>query len=137
MKMIKRTIVLNFPKGLTKEPITYKLVKDFDLMFNILRARIKPNEQGTLVLQLNGEEENLNKALAYIQEIGVGCEPLAKGISWDDKKCIHCTACISGCPTEALSLDRKTMYVSFDDEKCITCEACLDACSYKAIRLEF
>ena len=134
--MIKRTVVLNFPRSLTKEPITYKLVKDFDIMFNILRARIRPNEQGTLVVQLSGTEENVQKAFKYLDEIGVNWEALSKEIVWDDKKCIHCTACTSICPTKALDVDRETMIVSFDHEKCIACEACLIACAYKAIKLD-
>lgn len=134
--MIKRTLVLNFPKSLTKEPITYKLVKDYNIMFNILRARIKPDEQGTLVMQLKGTEENLENSLKYLDEIGVRWEALSKGIKWDDKICVHCTACIALCPTQALEIDRQTMKVSFDHEKCITCEICLSACPYKAITLD-
>lgn len=134
--MLKRTVVLNFPKSVVKEPITYKLVKDFDLMFNILRARIKPDEQGTLVIQLKGEEENMKKAYDYLTEIGVIWEALEKGIKWNDQKCVHCTACTSLCPTKALDVDRETMKVFFDHEKCIACEFCLTVCSYKAISLD-
>jgi ferredoxin len=134
--MHKKTVVLNFPRSLTKEPITYKLVKDFDLKFNILKARIKPNEQGTLVIQLKGSDENMQKAFNYLDEIGVQWEALSKGIKWDDSICVHCTACTSLCPTNALYVDRETMYINFDHEKCIVCEMCLTACSYKAITLD-
>lgn len=134
--MIKRTVVLNFPKNVVKEPISYKLVKDFDLVFNILRARIKPNEEGTLVIQLEGKEKNLEKAYAYITGLGVKWTALAKGIKRDDEKCIHCTACTSLCPSKALYVDRETMEVKFDQEKCIACEICISACSYKAIILD-
>jgi Fe-S-cluster-containing dehydrogenase component len=134
--MLKRTLVLNFPRSQTKEPITYKLVKDFDLMFNILKARIKPNEQGTLVIQLKGTEENMEKGLNYLKDIGIHWEALSQGIKWDDNVCIHCTACTSLCPTNALYVDRDTMYVHFDHDKCIACEMCLTACSYKAITLD-
>lgn len=134
--MIKRTVVLNFPKNVVKEPISYKLVKDFDLVFNILRARIKPNEEGTLVIQLEGKEKNLERAYTYITELGVKWTALAKGIKRDDEKCIHCTACTSLCPSKALYVDRETMEVKFDQEKCIACEICISACSYKAIVLD-
>ena len=134
--MIKRTVVLNFPKSVVKEPITYKLVKDFDLMFNILRAKIKPDERGNLIIQLKGSEENMEKAYEYITSIGVEWNALAKGVKIDEKKCIHCTACTSLCPTKALDVDRKTMKVIFDDEKCIACEICLSVCSYNAISMD-
>lgn len=133
--MIKKTVVLRFPKSVVKDPITYKLVKDYDLMFNILKAKIKPDEQGVLVIQLKGQEENFEKACKYLQNIGISLESISKDIIWDENKCIHCTACTSLCPTEALSVDRTTWKVSFDHEKCIVCEICLAACSYKAISL--
>lgn len=135
--MIKRTVVLNFPKSVVKEPITYKLVKDYNLMFNILRARIKPNEQGTLIIQLKGSEEDMNKAYKFITEIGIKWENLAKGVNWNDTKCIHCTACTSLCPTKALDVDRESMKINFDADKCIVCEICLAACPYNAISLDF
>jgi len=134
--MIKRTVVLNFPKSVVKEPITYKLVKDFDLMFNILRAKIKPGEQGNLIIQLKGSQKNMEKAYDYITNIGIEWKALAKGIKWDEEKCIHCTACTSLCPTNSLYVDRETMKVVFDHDKCIACEICLSACSYNAISMD-
>ncbi|MGD9580034.1 MAG: NIL domain-containing protein [Vampirovibrionia bacterium] len=134
--MIKRTVVLNFPKNVVKEPISYKLVKEFNLVFNILRARIKPNEEGTLVIQLEGEEKDLEKACNYLTDVGVNWNTLAKGIKRDDEKCIHCTACTSLCPSKALYVEKETMQVKFDHEKCIACEVCISACSYKAITLD-
>lgn len=134
--MTKKTVILTFPRSLTKEPITYKLVKDYDLKFNILKAKIKPNEQGTLLLQLDGLEENLNKALNYLDKLGVNIQVHSAGIIHDEEKCVHCTACTGTCPTKALDVDRETMKVSFNHEKCIACEMCLLACSYGAIRLD-
>jgi len=134
--MITRTIVLNFPKNLTKEPVTYRLVKDYDLMFNILKAKIKQDEQGMLVIQLKGKEKNMELGMEYLTSIGIIWENLSQGIKWDDRKCIHCSACTSVCPSKALDVDRKTMYVNFDNEKCIACELCLSACSFKAITLD-
>lgn len=134
--MIKRNIVLNFPKNLTKEPITYKLVKDYDLKFNILKARIKPDEQGRLLLQIEGTEDNLEKAMEYLSGLGIDWQTHSVGIKLDEEKCVHCTACTGTCPTKALSVDRETMKVNFDHEKCIACEMCLIACPYAAISLE-
>lgn len=36
--MAKRRLVLTFPPRLVEEPITYRLIKDYDLVVNILKA---------------------------------------------------------------------------------------------------
>lgn len=50
----------------------------------------------------------------------------------DDDKCIDCGACISLCPTDALSLDKEER-LKFYYEKCIGCLLCLDSCPRFAI----
>ena len=135
--MAKKKIVLRFPQGLVNKPITYRLVKDYNLILNILRARVMPNEKGRLVVELSGAKENLEKGIKYLIGCGVEIQPLAQNIKWDKRKCTHCTACIPLCPTEAFSVDRETMKVSFDKDKCIACELCIKACPYGAIRIVF
>ena len=39
---MKRRIILRFKKNMIDKPVVYKLVKDFNLIFNILRANISP-----------------------------------------------------------------------------------------------
>jgi len=43
--MKKKRVVLTFPPDMIDQPITYHLVKEHDLMINILRANITPKEQ--------------------------------------------------------------------------------------------
>lgn len=51
----------------------------------------------------------------------------------DEDKCIHCGACISLCPTDALNfVDSKK--VEFEGNKCIGCLICQDACPRGAIK---
>ncbi|MBC8436540.1 MAG: (Fe-S)-binding protein, partial [Candidatus Omnitrophica bacterium] len=38
--MTSQKIVLHFPRRMVDQPIVYKLVKDFDLKFNILKAHV-------------------------------------------------------------------------------------------------
>ena len=139
IKLIKRKLVLHFPKKIVEEPITYKLIKEYNLVFNILKARVDPSEGvGLLVLELSGEDKDYAKAIDYLESIGVKLQPLEKDINRDEKKCTHCSACISHCPTDALYIkDRKTMKVEFDKEKCIACEACIPVCPVGAMSLEF
>ena len=120
-----------------EKPITYQLVKEYNLMINILKASVTPHEEGTLVVEISGERKALEKGLEYLSRLGVRIQSLASDVYWDKEKCTHCTACIPLCPTNALALDRKTFLVSFDKKKCIACGLCLRACPYKAIEIKF
>jgi len=135
--MVKKRIVLTFPHKLVDKPIVYKLVKDFDLTFNILQAKIMPNEEGMMVVELEGEKDNYARGVDYLKESGVKIEPLSKEVLRDEDRCTHCGACVTVCPTEALYVDKKTMKVIFDAEKCIACELCVKACPPRAMIVKF
>ena len=129
-------LVLTFPSRLVREPITYKLIKEHGLMVNILRAVVKPDEQGHMVVELSGTRGSLDSGRKYLRAIGVHVEPMARGVHWSEERCTHCTACISACPAGALDLDRRTMRVRFVAEKCIGCGLCIPVCSYRAMEVE-
>ena len=131
--MVSKRIVLTFPHQLLDKPIVHKLVKDFDLVFNILQAKITPKEEGVMVLELTGKKENYAKGIKYLTDLGVKIQPLSKDVTRDDSRCTHCGACVTICPTEALYLDKKTMQVIFDADKCIACELCVKACPPRAM----
>ncbi len=136
--MAKRRVVLSFPPELTEKPITYHLVKDYDLTINILKAKIVPGEEGKMVLELsNGDDENIAAGLAYIESQGISVEPVSKEIVLDDEKCIHCGACTAVCRSSALSLDPASAELRFDREQCIVCEMCVPACPMRAIKAAF
>ncbi len=131
--MVSKRIVLTFPHKLLDKPIVYKLVKDFDLVFNILQAKITPKEEGLLILELTGKKENYANGIKYLTDLGVNIQPLSKDVTRDDNRCTHCGACVTICPTDALYIDKNTMKVIFDSEKCIACELCVKACPPRAM----
>ncbi|MDQ7823028.1 MAG: 4Fe-4S dicluster domain-containing protein [Candidatus Eremiobacteraeota bacterium] len=135
--MMTRTqrFILTFPQGLIEEPITYVLVKEYDLKFNILNARITPTEEGKLVLELKGDAENLEKAIAFVKQKGVQIEAISKEITRDDERCIHCGACTAVCPSSALSLDREDYEVKLNKDRCIMCTLCVDACPVNVLKI--
>jgi ferredoxin len=135
--MQKKRVVLSFPPHLIDQPVTYRLIKDFDLMVNILRARITPKEQGRLVLEIVGKRTALEAGINYLKEAGLEIQPLAQDVKWHEERCTHCTACIALCPTKALDVDRTKMEVSFKRDKCIACELCIPACPYQAMEILF
>jgi len=135
--MAKQRLVLTFPPNLVEEPITYRLIKDYDLVVNILRAKISPEEEGRLMVEISGEKRAVDKGIDYIKGLGVSIQPLARDIRWLEDRCTHCTACVPLCPTGAIAVDRERMEIFFDKDKCLACGACISACPYKAIEILF
>ncbi|MGB2706089.1 MAG: NIL domain-containing protein [Candidatus Omnitrophota bacterium] len=134
--MIAKKIVLKFPPKLVDKPIVYKLVRDFDLVFNILRARVTPKEEGELVIELKGHKEKYAEGIKYLKDLGVNIQPLSQDVTRDEERCTHCGACITICPTAAFYMDKKTMKVIFDADKCIACELCVIGCPPRAMKVK-
>jgi len=128
---VTRKLMLFFPKCECEKPIIYHLVKDYDLVVNVFRAKVTPEEEGYLVLDVTGSEENIDKAMEFIKTFNVTINSAGKGLTWDADACTGCGHCVVHCPTDALHIaDRKTMEVAFDEEKCIECLACIRVCPY-------
>lgn len=131
--MITKKILLYFPECETEKPIVYKLVKDYNLMINIFRAKVTPDEEGYLVLDITGTEEDLQEGLDYVRTFNVEINETHKGVRWDQTKCTGCGNCIPHCPTGALhTADPQTMRVDFDAGQCIECLSCLKNCPFEA-----
>jgi len=135
--MTTKKIVLHFSKENYNRPIVYRLVKDFNLSFNILKASILPRQDSFLVLELSGPKADFKRGLEYLAEVGVAVEPIEKNVVRIDRKCTHCGACTAVCPTGSLSINRKTMEVVFDSTKCSACEMCIKACPPRAMESRF
>lgn len=134
---ISRRIVLHFPKKLVDEPIIYLLSKNYNLIFNILKASVTPGEEGLLVFELTGKKSDYEAGVEYLKSLGVKIEPLSRDVKRNDLRCTQCSVCVTICPTGALSVDRKTMMVGFDSAKCTACELCVKACPPRAMEVRF
>ncbi len=132
---IARKIVLRFPPRLVDQPIIYRLVKDYDLQFNILKASVTPNEQGILVLELSGKKKSYDDAIRFISDAGVEVQALVKDVSRLEDKCTHCGACVTMCPVSALIVEPQTRRVDFVDTKCIACGLCIKTCPVRAMEV--
>lgn len=63
---------LNYPAERVDEPIIYRLIKDFGLRLNILRASVEPSTGSYVFVELSGEREALERALAFLRDSAIG-----------------------------------------------------------------
>jgi len=68
-----RRMKLTFPEKLVKEPVLFTVAKQYDVMPNIRRAKISANS-GEVELELAGEEEDLDRAMAHFHRAGIVVE---------------------------------------------------------------
>ena len=134
--MKKKRYILKFPTQSGDKPLSYHLVKDYDIRINILRAEVRPGKTGSLVLEMEGTAENLKKGIIWLEENQVTCEPLNKKIQWDNSRCINCGNCTAVCFSGALTMD-KNWELDFNPNKCIVCELCVPACPLNLFEIDF
>lgn len=125
--------ILYFHQKATEKPITYMLVKKYDIRINIISAKIDAGEEGTLVLEMTGDR--LDEAIRFIEEEGVEISEMKEEITLDLERCVHCGACTAVCPTGALSMDRESFEVVLRPDQCVACGVCVRACPRKAVTL--
>jgi len=68
--MVKRSVVLTFPQELLREPIIYVLGQEYRVVTNILQADISESK-GWIVLELEGEDTDIDNAIAWVTSKGV------------------------------------------------------------------
>ncbi len=133
--MSPKKIVLRFGGDISDKPIIYHLAKDYDLVFNIVKANVDPQKEGTMVLELTGEK--YDQGLAFLQSQGVKVQPLTEEVIINKEKCTSCGACTALCPTGALYLHRPSMEVDFNGDDCVVCQLCLKVCPVRAMEVRF
>ncbi len=70
---MKRRVKLTFPQQLIKEPVIFTMAKKYDVLPNIRRARVT-DTVGEMILELEGEEVNLENGIQALREQGIEVE---------------------------------------------------------------
>lgn len=125
---------LRIPSEVVDSPILATTVLETGVMVNILRAKVDYDE-GVIVISIIGDAAEQRKVVDTLEGKGVEVTKLEKNITNDVKKCVDCGACISLCPTDAISF-REDYSIRVDGEKCIRCGACVEACPLRSLSIQ-
>ncbi len=131
-------LMLFFPKCECEKPIIYHLVKDYNLIVNVYRAKVTPEEEGYLVLDVTGTQADIDKGMDFVRTFNVTINYTGKGVTRDEDRCTHCGQCVVHCPTKALTMpDQGTREVVYNEAECIECLACIRVCPFGACASAF
>ncbi len=77
--MAKRQVMFTFPRELIKEPVIYNLSHKFQVVTNIRRADVS-EDRGWVVLELEGEDKEIEAGIAWVRDKGVRVDPIVGDI---------------------------------------------------------
>lgn len=74
--MAKRRAKFTFPTDLITEPVIFDLGHRFQVVTNIRRADVR-EDVGWVILELEGEEEEIERGLDWVTSMGVRVDPVS------------------------------------------------------------
>ena len=74
--MTMKRVKFTFPTQLIKEPLIYQLGQKFKVVTNIRRADVR-EDMGWVILELDGEEEEIDRGLEWVAAGGVRIDPVS------------------------------------------------------------
>lgn len=77
--MPKQRIKFTFVQELIKEPVIWKLAKEFDIVTNIRRADVT-DDRGWVILELEGDNDEIERGLDWVREQGVRVDPVYEDV---------------------------------------------------------
>ncbi|GMR04999.1 MAG: hypothetical protein BMS9Abin23_0923 [Thermodesulfobacteriota bacterium] len=72
---MKKRVYLTYPEESVKEPLLYQCSQRFKVVTNIRQATIS-EKIGLVAIELDGEPEEIEKALKFFSDNGVKVEPI-------------------------------------------------------------
>ncbi len=73
--MAVKRVRFTFPEDLIREPLIYKLGHEFRVITNVRMADVDEHT-GWVVLELEGESDEIERSLAWAQQKGVRVDPV-------------------------------------------------------------
>ena len=74
--MANKRVKFTFPTKLIKEPVIYQLGHKFKVVTNLRRADVR-EDMGWVILELEGDEEEIDRGLEWMTAEGVRVDPVS------------------------------------------------------------
>jgi hypothetical protein len=71
----KRRVRFFYPPHLVQHPVIYHLAREYNVVANIRRADVQ-KEGGWIMMELEGEEADLDGALEWVSTLGIRVDPV-------------------------------------------------------------
>jgi ABC-type methionine transport system ATPase subunit len=71
----KSRLWLMYPARLITRPVVYELGREFQVTTNVRQASVT-DEIGLVSLELEGERQEIKRAIAWLEDLGVKVEPV-------------------------------------------------------------
>ena len=137
MKEVTRRYVMKFPPQSADKALSYRLIKDYDIKINILKAEVRPGKTGSLCL-------NWNLSPLTLKRGSNTSKPIMSLVNYSAKKSNSMPKSASTAETAsgsalpgALTMDREKWELHFDPELCVVCELCVPACPMNLFEINF
>lgn len=75
---VATTVQLDYPGSLLNRPLIHDLIRQFDLVANILEAQVSARG-GYLIVMLHGDADQVEQSLAWLASEGVQTRILSPG----------------------------------------------------------
>lgn len=134
---MKKRFVLTFPPISTYQPITYEIIKKYEVKINIIKAHVNAGEVGHLVIELDTKKSKIEQILQYLSANSIDYQSIEREVFLKEEDCIHCGSCVGVCFAGALMMDPETHRLQFDSSRCIVCELCTKACPLGLFEIQF
>jgi len=120
---------LKFNSKAVRKPVISAVTLKTSALINIIKAEVGPR-RGELIVEVDDDfAEKVEKAF---RELDVEVYRLERKVERNEN-CVHCGACVSICPVEAITIE-KDGRIEFSD-KCVLCGNCIKVCPVKALAL--
>jgi NAD-dependent dihydropyrimidine dehydrogenase PreA subunit len=123
-------ILLNYSDETLDKPILASIIREKDVLINILRA-YADGRRGEMLVEV--PDEVADEIVISFKNKGVDVH-VGSLIELDKELCVDCGACVSVCPTGAVHFEEDRS-VTINQSKCIQCALCVDSCPRFAIKL--
>ena len=78
-RLVREKVYLTYPVEQIKEPLIYQIGHKFKVVTNIRGANIS-DTMGLVAIELDGTQEEVDRAIAWLRERGVQVEPIEKNV---------------------------------------------------------